>query len=184
MKYYKIDVDEAVWKILKENARPLVDTPNDVLRRLLIKTPGSKRPNNVEKDNELHEIQLGKPYDIENLDTYNLGHSKPMKIELNDQKIFVKNWTDLCINFVDYLARNGLLTENDIPIFNYSMKQKYFINSKPEHADYVKDAQWKRVGGYYIDTKYNAACHVKNIIHTTDELKVRDELKIKITFGA
>ncbi len=33
----KIDVDEAVWELLKKNAQASGESPNDVLKRLLIK---------------------------------------------------------------------------------------------------------------------------------------------------
>jgi hypothetical protein len=34
-----IRIDDEVWKVLQDNAKPFVDTPNDVLRRLLIGNP-------------------------------------------------------------------------------------------------------------------------------------------------
>ena len=36
MAVYKIDVDEEVWQFLKKNAEPFEDTPNSVLKRLLL----------------------------------------------------------------------------------------------------------------------------------------------------
>lgn len=45
MEYYKIDVDTEVFQFLQREARPFVDTPNDVLRRLLL-----NRAENVRKE--------------------------------------------------------------------------------------------------------------------------------------
>lgn len=36
MRMLKIDVDQDVFEYLKKNAEPFIDTPNDVLRRLLL----------------------------------------------------------------------------------------------------------------------------------------------------
>lgn len=36
MAFYKIDVDEEIWQFLKKNAEPFEDTPNSVLKRLLL----------------------------------------------------------------------------------------------------------------------------------------------------
>jgi hypothetical protein len=36
MDFLKIEVDEDIWQFLKRNAEPLEDTPNSVLRRLLL----------------------------------------------------------------------------------------------------------------------------------------------------
>jgi hypothetical protein len=36
MKFFKIEIDEELWNFLKRNAEPFEDTPNSVLRRLLL----------------------------------------------------------------------------------------------------------------------------------------------------
>jgi hypothetical protein len=36
MKFYKIEVDEEIWDFLKKHAEPLEDTPNSVLKRILL----------------------------------------------------------------------------------------------------------------------------------------------------
>jgi hypothetical protein len=36
MPFYKIDVDEEVWRFLKKHAEPFEDTPNSVLKRFLL----------------------------------------------------------------------------------------------------------------------------------------------------
>jgi len=49
MKYYPIEIDEYVWNYLQKHAEPLVDTPNSVLRRLLLKTSLKTSPKEHEK---------------------------------------------------------------------------------------------------------------------------------------
>lgn len=39
MKKITIEIDEEVFGFLQKKARPFIDTPNDVLRRLLLRTP-------------------------------------------------------------------------------------------------------------------------------------------------
>lgn len=42
MKMYTIEIDKKIWVYLQQNAEPLVDTPNSVLRRLLFEKEGKK----------------------------------------------------------------------------------------------------------------------------------------------
>jgi uncharacterized protein YxeA len=74
-----------------------------------------------------------------------------------------------------------LLTYNDTPIFNYTQGDEYFINIQPRHKAIDKEGKWDKVGSFYIDTKYNAEGHKRNIIHTLRHLGVKDA-RIKITF--
>lgn len=37
-----------------------------------------------------------------------------------------------------------------------------------------KNGEWKRVGVYYIDTKYNAEAHIKNMIEALQVLNVKN----------
>ena len=46
---HKIDVDDEVWSLLKNHAQPLEDTPNSVLRRLLI-SGNSKKTRSIESN--------------------------------------------------------------------------------------------------------------------------------------
>ncbi len=47
MKNYTIEVDEEVYKFLQKNATPFEDTPNSVLRRLLLNNTESKPQNST-----------------------------------------------------------------------------------------------------------------------------------------
>ncbi len=54
MKYFKIEVDEEIYKYLKGKAEPFVDTPNEVLRRELLKQKnGTKESKNLGRFPEL-----------------------------------------------------------------------------------------------------------------------------------
>ncbi len=44
MSRHSIEVDNEVFEFLKEHAEPFVDTPNSVLRKMLLGTPGKGEP--------------------------------------------------------------------------------------------------------------------------------------------
>ncbi len=63
MKTYEITVDEDVWSSLKKHAEPLEDTPNTVLRRILLKDKGSTADTNksLTKKEEFPTFTAGVP---------------------------------------------------------------------------------------------------------------------------
>ena len=108
----------------------------------------------------------GKTYSLAELRNMHLGKEyRPMSLTIQGHTIGVSNWTDLSIKFVEWLIGNNLLTKSNLPIYNYSESDKYFINSTPQHKIAEKDGQWNSVmDNFHVDTKYNAECHKKNII--------------------
>ena len=50
MQFYKIEVDERVWKYLKSKAEPFEDSPNSVLNRILF---SERKPNLQRQNNEI-----------------------------------------------------------------------------------------------------------------------------------
>jgi hypothetical protein len=104
---------------------------------------------------------------------------KPLSLQVNEQEIPTKNWSDLCIKLVQWLLANGQLKPNHLPIYNVAGRDKYFINSKREHADPQKDGNWKQVGNVYVDVKYNVQNHVKNIIYLLEHIHA-EALSVKI----
>ena len=86
--------------------------------------------------------------------------------------IAVNNWADLCAIFVRWLVQNKYLSANSVPIHNHAKRDKYFINNAPRHAIPGKDGDWRAVGQFYVDTKYNADAHIKNILSTLEQLGV------------
>ena len=124
----------------------------------------------------------GKTYSLSELKNMHLGKEyKPRALIIRNQIIEVSNWTDLSIKFVEWLIKNDLLNKSKLPIYNYSETNKYFINYAPQHKIAEKDGQWNSVANFYVDTKYNADCHKKNIVHTLKHLGIFDA-DIKISF--
>jgi hypothetical protein len=89
-------------------------------------------------------------------------------------EISVDNWADLDRQLVTWLAREGHLTKDKLPIHNHAKRGKYFINSAPQHSTTAFDGDWNKVGEFYVDSKYNAQSHIKNLISALQQLGVRD----------
>jgi len=89
-------------------------------------------------------------------------------------EVAVHNWADLDKQLVVWLAREGHLTKNKLPIQNHAGHGKYFINDARRHGRPDFDGNWQRVGDFYVDTKYNAQSHIKNLLATLQQLGVRD----------
>jgi len=124
-----------------------------------------------------------KTYTLKELEKMQLEEDKrPSNLEIRGQQFTVKGWKDLIGKFVNWLIMHNLLNVSDTPILDHTQTDKYFINTQPRHKALEKDGKWDRMGSFYIDTKYNAEGHKKNIIHALRHLEVRDA-RIKITFN-
>jgi hypothetical protein len=144
-------------------------------------TRGGKVKKNTRKNTQT-KLKTGKLYSLEDLKLIDLGKdTRPVLMEINGDQIDVVDWTELCTKFVEWLIMNSLLSKSKIPIFNHARKEKYFINSEGKHHFAERDALWKRVGEYYVDTKYNADAHVKNLMSTLSDLNAGD-VELKIAF--
>ena len=108
-----------------------------------------------------------------------LDHIKPKELEIEGEKIQVKDWTDLCIRLVTWLEEQNHLKKDHIPIFNHANRDKYFVNSEKKHMNPSKDGKWNRAGSFYIDTKYASDVHVKNLRAMLDAIG-KNDLKIRI----
>ncbi len=108
---------------------------------------------------------------------------KPTSFTYDGQKTSVNNntWTDLVKIFVKWLIENGHLKRDNLPIHSHAKRGKYFINSAGSHCDPEKDGAWHEVDGFWIDTKYNAEHHIKNIMSTLEQLDIFNP-DIKISF--
>jgi hypothetical protein len=112
--------------------------------------------------NEIMSLELGK-------------ETRPYQMKIDGEIVDVDDWTDLCIHLVERLIEKGFLTDSSVPIFNHSSRrEKYFINTRPRHYFSERDAQWKQVGPYFVDTKYNAEAHMKNIIAALYHLNIQN----------
>ena len=121
----------------------------------------------VDLDSELS----GKTLSLSELKNKKLSkNTRPKLLIIGDTQYPVKNWTELCIEFVKWLLQKNYLTDEKIPVWNFAGRNKYFINDEERHADIDKSAQWKKAGTVYVDTKYDAEHHKKNIISTLEQL--------------
>lgn len=103
-------------------------------------------------------------------------HSKPYQFHHDLTAEPVDNWTDLSVKFVKWLTQNQFLTSKKLPVPNNAKRGKYFINDKPVHKDPQMNGEWKKVNGFFVDTKYNADAHIKNILCALQYLSVPHEL--------
>ena len=89
-------------------------------------------------------------------------------------EVAVDDWADLDRQLVAWLAREGHLTKDKLPIYNHARRGKYFIHDRRHHSSPDFDGDWHKVGEFYVDTKYNASAHIKNILATLEQLNLRD----------
>jgi hypothetical protein len=124
----------------------------------------------------------GQSYTLAQLANMPLVNRKPSFLQLSDQRINTKTWSELCVKLVGWLVDQGHLKHNHLPIYNAAGKHKYFINFRPEHEATGKDGYWRQVHDVFIDVKYSAPHHVSNIIHTLQHLNLR-ELEVRIALS-
>jgi len=89
-------------------------------------------------------------------------------------EIAVRDWADLDQLLVEWLVREGHLTKSKLPIHDHAGRGKYFINNTPHHGKSGAKGNWHNVRDFYVDTKYNAKSHIKNLLTTLEQLGVRD----------
>ena len=129
------------------------------------------------------KFSSGATYNLDSLPSMDIINSKPSKIVISTKEYDTKDWTDLCKKFVLFLIEDNYLTESDLPIYTYSGKDKYFIAKEAKHENPERDGKWVKVGNFFIDVKYNANNHVKNILKTLDSLNIQNDIDIKIKFS-
>jgi hypothetical protein len=156
--------------------RPGTDAPLKPTRPIVQKTsvpPRQRAPVQV-------GAVLSGVFTLAQLAQKSLSSSRPSGINIGGTDISTRNWSDLCIKLVQWLLNHGYLSRSHVPVYNAAGRNKYFINAKPEHEDPSKDGLWKSVGDLYVDVKYNAKHHVKNIIYLLEHIEAGD-LDIRIT---
>ena len=89
-------------------------------------------------------------------------------------EVAVDDWATLDRQLVAWLSREGHLSVVRLPIHNHAKRGKYFINDKPQHSRPDFDGDWHKVGDYFVDTKYNAQSHIKNLLSALEQLDVRN----------
>ena len=111
-------------------------------------------------------------------------HDKPCRFYCDDNDIRgkkVDNWSHLSCLFVQWLIENHLLSVEKMPVPDHRGHGKDFINIKDEHEIQERDGTWKKVGSFYVDTKYKADDHIRNILSTLRHLDIRSS-HFKISF--
>ncbi|MBT5877314.1 MAG: hypothetical protein HOH43_28085 [Candidatus Latescibacteria bacterium] len=188
-----IRVSDETFERLQSIATPFTDKPGDVIERLLdshqaaTSADGTLRTSVVQvperevppiASGERPTIVVAEPapegpnglIPIGLLVQRNLAKRKPSAVEIDGTVTTVRNWGDLCEVFVAWLADHQRLYRNHLPIMNHSGRDKYFVNATPEHADARKDGNWREARGFYVDIKYSASGHIRNLIAAMEQL--------------
>lgn len=120
----------------------------------------------------------GKMLSLKEIGLINLGKdTNPVRFRFDGEEFVVNSWTDLCLDLIKNMLEKGYLKPSHLPIHSYSSRmEKYFINDKPKHKYPEKDAAWKQIGlkPVYVDVKYSADAHFKNISHLFKHLQLGD----------
>jgi len=145
-----------------------------------------EKPENVDHDDYkgTMAIEEGKMFSVKEISLIELGKdTRPKKLYIEGEIFQVSNWTELQIAFVNWLISNNKLTRDRLPIFSYSSREeKFFINTEPKHRFSDKDAKWEQVGPFFVDTKYNASAHFRNIVSTLTTLNLNN-IDLRIAFA-
>lgn len=113
-----IDIDEEVFAFLQRHSEPLVDTPNDVLRRLLLAGNASQagQASTVARDARpsgalmpLIRLGLVAAGDV-------LRHEQPRRRRLHEAAITADGWIDLLDGHVFSRPSPALKTQTGTPI--------------------------------------------------------------------
>jgi hypothetical protein len=125
-----------------------------------------------------------KLYSLTELQNLELGKTtKPALLKINETALKVKNWTNLMELFISFLIEEGLLTKDKTPIYNHAKRDKYLINTNSQHKIPERNGSWKQINIFYIDVKYNAEAHIKNIVYLSEVLGLRDKINVRISFN-
>lgn len=147
------------------------------------KKESCKKPNTVKKFQQKnkfdsHELS-GKTFTLNQLIHKKLAYTKPQEIQIEGERYTVESWAKLTIKFVEWLNEKNLITKDEMPIYNHSkLEDKYFINSENQHKDSEKDAIWEPVGQFFVDIKYEADKHIRNIAKALEQLYINPNIEI------
>ena len=124
-----------------------------------------------------------KMYGFKELALIDLGKgTNPKRFRFDGEAFVINSWAELFVTIVQKLFEKGHLKLSHIPIYSYSSRrEKYLINDKPKHKYPEKDAIWRQVGPLFVDVKYNANAHFKNISHLFNHLQL-GHIDFGITF--
>lgn len=117
--------------------------------------------------------EAGIEYNLEKLKTYDLKGFKPEIMSFQGHKYDTESWTNALLRLVEVIMYQGLFSKNDLPIYNYTENTKYLINTQAKQKN-DKNGKFIKVGNIYVDTKYDANMHLKNISYLFSFLKIKN----------
>ena len=125
-----------------------------------------------------------KMYSLDELLTFgvsDMANTKPLSYSVNGLTKSVGSWATLTENVVKSLVVNGDLRKDDLPITVPGRSHKEYVNASGEPLAGTDGKFNKVVDGVYVDIKYNAWCHIKNIKFILDKLGAYGKYDIKVS---
>ncbi len=106
--------------------------------------------------------------------------SSPRSITINGYKQQINYWCEAAQILIRQLIANNDLTENDLPLVPTDRSSKAFVNNTDNQIN-NRNGKFKKIAeNFYVDTKYNRLCIVKNMYNTLNKLMVLDKYNVTI----
>lgn len=125
-----------------------------------------------------------KMYSIDELLTFgvsDMSSTKPIAYSVNGVEKRADSWASLTENIIESLFVNRDFSKDDLPITVPGRSQKEYINASGEPAIGTDGKFNKVVDGVYVDIKYNAWSHIKNLKFILENLGVYGKYNLKIS---
>lgn len=100
--------------------------------------------------------------------------SKPHEFREPNRIVRISSWAEVCEYFVLWLLKHGYLCTHELPVPNHSGRGKSFISPERRHECVSYGAEWRKVGAFFVDTKYDAEHTRMNIVSTMKRLGVKN----------
>ena len=171
---FKPEEDLVISFIKRHSSRFVLDIPKTPMTKVKL---GEAK---LKKSRELVDSGILKGFrNISELSNMGgtLVRKKPKRLKINEEEFEVSSWVEADLKFITYLVRKGILTERDLPI--HASDKKYFVNSIAQHSSPDFNGKWEQVEDkFWVDVKYNAPSHIRNMLNTLEKLGVKDEVKV------
>ncbi|HDD53148.1 MAG TPA: hypothetical protein ENF32_03675 [Thermosulfidibacter takaii] len=171
---FKPEEDLVISFIKRHSSRFVLDIPKTPMTKVKL---GEAK---LKKSRELVDSGILKGFrNISELSNMGgtLVRKKPKRLKINEEEFEVGSWAEADLKFITYLVRKGILTERDLPI--HASDKKYFVNSIAQHSSPDFNGKWEQVEDkFWVDVKYNAPSHIRNMLNTLEKLGVKDEVKV------
>jgi hypothetical protein len=103
-----------------------------------------------------------------------LTKTKPKKLIIGDDNIYLNSWAEVCVEVVEWLYKNKLFDVTDCPVNDCHDGRKYFVNTEEKHKISHRGGIWKTVGPFKVDVKYKTKDQINNILVLLRHLGVTD----------